>query len=103
VVSMLDSGAQDRGFEPGRNRRIFRAKKIHNMPSFGGEVKPSFTCRRLKNPVIYVEVGITGKIDRIFLALVPSFANRGLSCRMTWSASGDDGGTKWWNAKGLQL
>jgi hypothetical protein len=32
---------QDRGFEPGRSCRIFRAKKIHSMPSFGGEVKPS--------------------------------------------------------------
>jgi hypothetical protein len=28
VVSMLDSGTQDRGFEPGQS-----------MPSFGGEVK----------------------------------------------------------------
>jgi hypothetical protein len=27
VVSMLASGTQDRGFEPGRSRRIFRAKK----------------------------------------------------------------------------
>jgi hypothetical protein len=26
VVSMLASGTQDRGFEPGRSRRIFRAK-----------------------------------------------------------------------------
>jgi hypothetical protein len=26
VVSMLASGTQDRGFEPGRNRWIFRAK-----------------------------------------------------------------------------
>jgi hypothetical protein len=27
VVSMLPSGTQDRGFAPGRSRRIFRAKK----------------------------------------------------------------------------
>ena len=27
VVSMLASGTQDRGFDPGRSRRIFRAKK----------------------------------------------------------------------------
>jgi hypothetical protein len=38
-----------------------------------------------------MEVGIAGKIDRPFLALLPSFTNRGLSCRLTWSASG----TKW--------
>jgi hypothetical protein len=46
VVSMLASGTQDRGFKPGRNRRIFLAKKIHSMASFGGEVKPSVPCRR---------------------------------------------------------
>jgi hypothetical protein len=39
VVSMLASGTQVRGFKPGRSRRIFRAKKILSMPSFGGEVK----------------------------------------------------------------
>jgi hypothetical protein len=33
-VSMLASGTQDRGFEPGRSRRIFPAGKIHSMPSF---------------------------------------------------------------------
>jgi hypothetical protein len=47
VVSMLASGTQDRGFDPGRSRRIFLAKKIHSMPSFGGEVKPSVTSRSL--------------------------------------------------------
>jgi hypothetical protein len=39
VVSMLASGTQDRGFAPGRSRRIFLAGKIHNIPSFGGDVK----------------------------------------------------------------
>jgi hypothetical protein len=43
----------------------------------------------LENPVIFVEVGITGH----FSPVIPSFTNRGLSCRMTWSASEDDG----WN------
>ena len=37
VVSMLASGTQDRGFDPGRSRRIFLAKKIHSMPSLGGK------------------------------------------------------------------
>ena len=37
VVSMLASGTQDGGFDPGRSRRIFRAKKIHSMPSLGGK------------------------------------------------------------------
>jgi hypothetical protein len=46
VVTMLASGTQDRGFEPGRSRRVFSDEKIHSMPSFGGEVKPSVPCRR---------------------------------------------------------
>jgi hypothetical protein len=46
VVSMLASGTQDHEFEPGRSRRIFRAKKIHSIPSFGREVKPFAPCRR---------------------------------------------------------
>ena len=29
VVSLLASGTQDRGFDPGRSRRIFRAKKSY--------------------------------------------------------------------------
>ena len=43
---MLAFSTQVRGFKPGRSRRIFRAKKILRTPSFGGEVKPSVTCRR---------------------------------------------------------
>ena len=37
VVSMLASGTQDRGFDPGRSRRIFSGKKIHSVPSLGGK------------------------------------------------------------------
>jgi hypothetical protein len=46
VVSMLASGTQDRGFSPGRSRRIFSGEKILSMPSFGREVKPFVPCRR---------------------------------------------------------
>jgi hypothetical protein len=46
VVSMLASGTQDRGFAPGRSRRIFSGEKILRMPSFGREVKPFAPCRR---------------------------------------------------------
>jgi hypothetical protein len=64
---MLTSGARVRGFKPGRS-----GEKILSMPSFGREVKPFAPCRRFaackKIPVIYVGVGITGKIDRPFLA-----------------------------------
>src|SRR5215510_7734987 len=37
---------QDRGFKPGRNRRIYSGKKILSTPSFGMEVKPCAPCRR---------------------------------------------------------
>jgi hypothetical protein len=43
--SVLAFGTQDRGFTPGRSRRIFRTKKILSTPSVGGEVKPSVSCR----------------------------------------------------------
>jgi hypothetical protein len=46
VVSMLASGTRVRGFKPGWSCRIFSGDiKIHSMPSFGGEVKPSVPCR----------------------------------------------------------
>ena len=44
--SVLAFSTQVCGFKPGRNRKIFRAKKILRTPSFGGEVKPSVPCRR---------------------------------------------------------
>jgi hypothetical protein len=46
VVSMLASGTHDRGFAPGRSRRIFSGEKILGMPSFGREVKPFAPCCR---------------------------------------------------------
>ena len=36
VVSMLASGTHDRGFDPGRSRRIFRAKKSTGCLPWGG-------------------------------------------------------------------
>jgi hypothetical protein len=42
---MLTFGTQVRGYEPGRNRRIFQGEKILSMPSFGGEVKPSVSLQ----------------------------------------------------------
>jgi hypothetical protein len=63
VVSMLASGTQDHGFELGRSGRIFRAKKSTACLPSEGKI-----CGMLKNPAIYVEVGITGHIDRPFFA-----------------------------------
>ena len=45
--SVLAFGTQVRGFNPGRSRRIIRAKKILSAPSFGEEVKPSVLCRKI--------------------------------------------------------
>jgi hypothetical protein len=45
-VSVMVFGTQVRGFKPGRSRRNFKGEKILSTPSFGGEVKPSVTCRR---------------------------------------------------------
>ena len=71
VVGMLASGTQDRGFDPGRSPRIFRAKKSIACLPWGGSkaVSPvADFARHVKEPWVYVEVEITGKIDRPFLA-----------------------------------
>jgi hypothetical protein len=44
--SVLAFSTQVRGFKPGWSRRIFKGVKILSTPSFGGEVKPSVSCRR---------------------------------------------------------
>jgi hypothetical protein len=99
VVSILASGTQDRGFEPGQIRRIFGQKNPqHALLRGGGEVKPSAPCRRFaackKIPAIYVEVGIAGKIDRPILAqLHPSLTE---VSHVVWRGAplGMTGGTK---------
>jgi hypothetical protein len=58
---LVASGTQDRGFKPGRSRRIFfSGVKILSKPSFGREVKQFVTCRRFaarkRSLVDYVEV-----------------------------------------------
>jgi hypothetical protein len=71
---MLASGTQDRGFKPGRSRRIFSDVKIFSMPSF---FFMSQICGTKKNPV-----GLRGsripqaKLFGRFTLEVPSFANR---------------------------
>ena len=54
MVSMLASGTQDRGFDPGRSRRIFSGEKIYSMPSLGGS-------KAVKEPWVYVEVEILAR------------------------------------------
>jgi hypothetical protein len=48
VVSVLAGGPKVRGFKPGKGRSILMAIKIRSMPSFGGEVKPSKSCRNIE-------------------------------------------------------
>jgi hypothetical protein len=69
--SCVLSGTQDRGFKPGRSRRIFLAKNPQHASLRRGSkfVYPmSQICGMLKNPAIYVDVEIAGQIDRSFLA-----------------------------------
>ena len=74
---MLAFGTQVRGFKPGRSPRIFQGEKILSAPSFGGEVKPSVPCRKLrhvKEPKSDVEVVTFGKILGHFSPIVPPSA-----------------------------
>ena len=77
---VLAFSTQVRGFKPGRRHRIFRAKKIHSTPSFGGEVKPSVPCRRFaacKRSLNLCGSRNLGKITRTnFSPTVPLFATR---------------------------
>ena len=69
--SVLAFSTQVRGLKPGRCRRIFKGEKILSTPSFGGEVKPSVTCRRFstcKRSLNGVEVVISAKLPDNILA-----------------------------------
>ena len=78
---MLTFGTKVRGFKPGRSRRIFQGEKILSTPSFGGEVMPSFPCRRFTACKRFLNAtsksGISRKIHWPFLAhIVPPLATR---------------------------
>ena len=90
--SVLAFGTQVRGFAPGRSRWIFRAKKILNLPSFGGEVKPSVPFR--SSTACKRSLNVTCKSafrqnSRTFLAHSSTFRRWVLSC-------GDTRGDAWW-------
>jgi hypothetical protein len=69
---LVVSGTQDRGFKPGRNCRIFLAKKNpqHTFLQRGNKAVCTMSqiCGMLKTPVNYVEVGFPGQICQPFLA-----------------------------------
>ena len=76
VVSMLPSGTQDRGFDPGRSRRIFPwggSKAVSHVADLRGMSKnPGFTWKSKSQ----------AKLTGHFSPILPSFADRGLSCRL---------------------
>jgi hypothetical protein len=51
VVIVLAIGPKVREFKPGQRPWILRAIKIHSTTSFGGEVKLSGPCRKIKRQV----------------------------------------------------
>ena len=85
VVSMLASGTQDRGFDPGRSRRIFRAKKSTACLPWGGSKAVSHVADlrgMSKNPGFTWKSESQAKLTGHFSPMIPSFADRGLSCRL---------------------
>ena len=99
--SVLAFSAQVRGFNLGRSRRIFRAKKCLSTPSFGGEAKPSVPCRRFAACKRSLNLGgsrnlgkITGHLSRpqLHLSLLGSLASlltyRHLAAKV-WTCKGE--------------
>ena len=86
--SMLAFGTQVRGFKPGRSRPIFKGEKIFSTPFFGGEVKPSVSCRRFAACKRSLELRGSRILDKIFRNIsrprrVSPSAARGLSHHWT--------------------
>ena len=85
VVSTLASGTQDRGFDPGRSRRIYQAKKSTACLPWGGSKAVSHVadlCGMSKNPGFTWKSKSQAKLTGHFSPVIPSFADRGLSCRL---------------------
>ena len=84
AVGMLASGTEDRGFDPGRSRRIFRAKKNPQHAFLGGGSKAVSHVADLRG--MSENPGFTwksqAKLTGHFSPIIPSFADRGLSCRL---------------------
>ena len=80
VVSMLASGTQDRGFDPGRSRRIFRAKKKSTacLPWGGSKAVSHVADLRgmLKNPGFTWKSKSQAKLTGHFSPVIPSFADK---------------------------
>ena len=85
MVNMLASGTQVRGFDPGRSRRIFRAKKSTACLPWGGSKAVSHVADlrgMSKNPGFTWKSKSHAKLTGHFSPVIPSLADRGLSCRL---------------------
>ena len=85
MVSMLASGTQDGGFDPGRRRRIFRAKKSTAcLPWWGSKAVSHVADLRSmsKNPGFTWKSKSQAKLTGHFSPVIQSSADRGLSCRL---------------------
>jgi len=90
--SVLAFSTQVCRFNPGRSRQIFKGEKILITPSFGGEVKLSFACRRFaacKRSLNGMEIVMLAKLPDNVLARSSHF------CRWDLSRRGGHGGN-WW-------
>ena len=110
--SVLAFSTEVRGFKPGRNRRIFRAKKILSTPSFGGGVKPSVPCRRFAackrslNLCGSRNLGkITGHLSRLqfHLSLLGSLASLRTYRHLAAKVGTSKGGGKQWQTNPKNL
>ena len=84
VVSMLASGTQDRGFDPGRSRQIFWAKKSTACLPWGGSKAVSHVADlrgMSKNPGFTWKSKSQTKLTGHFSPVIPSFADH-VAC--TW-------------------
>jgi hypothetical protein len=96
--SVLAFGTQVRGLKHSWSRRIFKGGKILSTPSFGGEVKPSVSCRRFAACKRSLELSRSRILEEICRNIsrprrVPPSAARGLSRRWTWRHLAEKVGT----------
>jgi len=85
---VLPLRTQVRWFKPSEAVRIFQGDRILSTPSFGGEVKPSFPCRRFAACKRYLDVTWISAFRQnyrpTFSPTVPPFAARISRVVWTW-------------------
>jgi hypothetical protein len=59
------------GFKPGQERLIFKGGKTHSTPTFGGEVKPEFPCRKVLLHVKVTSMNRNTSQGKIIIPLAP--------------------------------